>query len=579
MMSTKITGAAVALLLATPSFAVAQSCPSHDLGENLGSPALQHIRFLADDRLEGRLVGSPGERCAGDYIAARFQEIGLEPAGEANSFFQTFPARKGAALTGDNVLIVNGRSFALGSEWSPTGYSASDRMQSLLVWGGQGVSTPGDPNDPFTQIDVRGKILVVEPGAPQGGHGSIMANPHFKATVAAGREAAGVLLLLDEGESLPELEAETRQALKIPVAAIHGDAAEAVRSAARLEAVATLQTGVSPVDVGARNVVALLPGVDPSLKDEYVIVGAHYDHLGYGGDGSLAGDVRAIHNGADDNASGTGAMIEIARALADGPAPARSILFIAFTGEEKGLWGANYFVANPTIDLERSVAMLNLDMVGRMQNDGMTIFGFGTASEWDDIVDAANAQMRTPLNIAKAPDGFGPSDHAAFHGAGLPVLHLFTNTHSEYHRPDDDWELINADGVEKVVDLTSRVARRLAEGGDRTVTLTPVQMPAPGAGGESSGSSGYGEGYLGSIPDMAPNDDGMRLTGVREGSPAEKGGLRSGDVIVQFNGRDVTDIYTYTFAMQETKPDDEVEVVILRDGERMELTVVMGRRN
>jgi len=224
--------------------------------------------------------------------------------------------------------------------------------------------------------------------------------------------------------------------------------------------------------------------------------------------------------------------------------------------------------------------MLNLDMVGRVVEDGVTIFGFGTAAEWDGIVDGANAAMRRPLSVSKAPDGYGPSDHSSFYGEGIPVLHFFSNTHVDYHRPSDDWWKINVDGLERIGELTTRVARRLAAGGANAVPLTAIQQeqPAPQApGASSSSSSGYGP-YLGTIPDMTPRDFGLRITGVSEGSPAQAGGLQGGDVVVEFDGKEIGDIYAYTYALREKKPGDEVVIVVERDGERISLNVTLGER-
>jgi hypothetical protein len=318
------------------------------------------------------------------------------------------------------------------------------------------------------------------------------------------------------------------------------------------------------------------------LRSEYVIVGAHYDHLGFGGEGSLAPDETAVHNGADDNASGTAAMLEIARRLSAGPRPDRSVLFIAFTGEERGLWGSARFVREPTIDLARAVAMLNLDMVGRVVDDGLTVLGVGTAAEWDEIVDRANAEMAAPLRIGKSPDGYGPSDHSSFYGEGIPVLHFLSNLHEDYHRPSDDWEKINVNGLERVSELTTRIAARLATGGADAVALTPIrqappQQGAPASTSASSSTSGGGYGpYLGTVPDMTPRDFGLRLTGVRDGSPAAAAGLRPGDVVVEFDGKPVTDIYAYTYALQAKSPGDEVVIVVERGGERVSVTATLG---
>jgi aminopeptidase YwaD len=562
--------------------ASAQSCPDSRASTAGVEGAMAHVRYLADDRLEGRAVGTDGARCAASYIAEQFRAIGLEPTGPEGNYFQSFPIRKGAEMGADNALSVGGAPLEVGRDWIPLGFSASTELERTLVFGGHGLSSPGNPHDADAHIDLTDRVVVFEWGDPDAPHGSsLRADPHFKATVAAGRRAAGLLVLAPQGMPLPSLDDETRNALPIPVAIVAGARADAVRTAAQAEQTVSIRTDVRESRADARNVAAVLPGSDPALRDEYVIIGAHYDHLGFGGEGSLAPDSRDVHNGADDNASGTAALIEIARALAAGPRPARSVLFLAFTGEERGLWGSAHFVADPTIDLESAVAMLNLDMVGRVNGDALTVFGFGTAAEWSDIVDAANAAIDMPLAIAKAPDGYGPSDHSSFYAEGIPVLHFFSNTHEDYHRPSDDWPKINGEGIERVAQLTTEVAQRLASGGADAVALTAIaqERPSPTASGtpSSSSSGGYGP-YLGTIPDMTPRDFGLRITGVREGSPAEQGGLRAGDVVVEFDGREITDIYAYTYALRDKQPGDEVVIVVEREGRPVSLTVVLGER-
>lgn len=569
------------ILFGVPASVTAQSCPDPSLVTRGTEGALAHVRYLADDGLEGRAVGSAGARCAADYIAAQFEAIGLEPAGTEGNYFQSFPIRKGADLGADNTLTVAGAALTVGDDWVPFGFSASIALEEQLVFGGHGLSSPGNPEDQYAHLDISGSIVVLEWGDPDAPHGvSLRGDPHFKATVAAGRDAAGVILLAPAGMDLPDLANETRSSLAVPVLVVAGDDADAVRSAALDGATVNLEVEVNEARVDANNVAGLLRGSDPTLRDEYVIIGAHFDHLGMGGEGSLAPDATEIHNGADDNASGTAAIIEIARAMAEGRRPARSVLFLAFTGEERGLWGSAHFVAEPTIALEDAVAMLNLDMVGRVAEDGVTVFGFGTADEWDGVVDGVNASLTNPLSVSKAPDGYGPSDHSSFYAAGIPVLHFFSNTHVDYHRPSDDWWKINVDGLDRIAELTAGVAARLAAGGSNTVTLTPIQQEqaAPQAPTTSSSSSGgYGP-YLGTIPDMTPRDFGLRITGVREGSPAEEGGLRGGDVVVEFDGNEIADIYAYTYALRDRKPGDEVVIVVERDGERVTLNVTLGER-
>ena len=318
-----------------------------------------------------------------------------------------------------------------------------------------------------------------------------------------------------------------------------------------------------------QNVVALLRGTDPALRDEYVVVGAHLDHLGRSPEGALDPDARdAIRNGADDNASGTAAVLEVARLLAAKP-PARSVVFALFSGEELGLLGSSHFVNNPILPLDRAIAMVNFDMVGRLRDGKVIVYGVETADEMRAIVDAANAGGA--LKVQGVGDGYGPSDHASFYGRGIPVLHLFTDLHEDYHRASDDADKVNAGGIAQVVGYAGRVIADIA-GRPTRLTVRQAAAPPPRGGGSGTGV------YLGSIPDMGSDVKGMRLTGVRAGSPADLGGIRAGDVIVKFGGRDVTDIYTYTDAMNAFKPGDVVEVVVEREGRPVVLRVTLGKR-
>ena len=548
-------------------------------------PALAHIRYLADDALEGRGAGTNGARCAAQYIADQFEAIGLDGAGQNGSYFQGFPIRAGAVLGDGSTLRTPEHDYTLAEDWIPFGYSASGAITGTLLYGGDGINRPADRNNEYPTLDLTGRIVVVEDGDSRApASRALQADAHFKASVAAGRDAGGMIILLGEGRALPDLSGETRAALRIPVAAVRGEAADRIRQAARSGDRAFLAASVQPKAVEARNVVALLPGSDPTLAHEVVIVGAHYDHLGLGGEGSLDPDAFGeVHNGADDNASGTSGLIEIARRLAEGDRrPARSILFLAFTAEEKGLWGSTHYVRNPLVPIDQSIAMLNLDMIGRLEGRTLTVMGVGTAEEWTEVLRAANQATARPLTIATSPDGFGPSDHSSFYGEGLPVLHFFSNTHVDYHRPSDDWEKVDIEGLGQIVDLVSEVVFDLAgvAGSDERIALTPVEADAALAHGQplsSTTGGGYGP-YLGTIPDMVPVDSGLRLTGVREGSPAAVAGIRGGDIVVEFGGSEVGDIYAYTYALQDHEPGDAVEIVVLRDGERLTFTAVLGDR-
>ena len=336
--------------------------------------------------------------------------------------------------------------------------------------------------------------------------------------------------------------------------------------------IAARHTDAPPRELAAVNVVGLLRGSDPALVDEYVVVGAHMDHLGRSGDFALDPEAKdAIRHGADDNASGVAAVLELARLFARHPAR-RSIVFTTFSGEELGLLGSAYWADHPPVPLEKVRAMVNFDMVGRLHDDKLIVYGVATATELPGIVDAANTAPK--LAISAVGDGFGPSDHSSFYAKNLPVLHLFTDLHDDYHRASDVASKINAGGEARVVAFAERAIRAMA---DRNATLTFVRAPAPVARG---GSSREGSNtYLGSIPDMAAGSTpGLRLSGVRVGSPADKGGLKTGDVIVELAGTAVKDLYSYTDALYSHKPGEQVVIVVLRDGVRVPCTVVLGER-
>lgn len=326
-----------------------------------------------------------------------------------------------------------------------------------------------------------------------------------------------------------------------------------------------------PAALATQNVVALLPGRDPGLRGEYVVIGAHYDHLGRSPTSAMDPEAgNAIRNGADDNASGTAALLELARLFAARPAR-RSILVVHFSGEELGLLGSQWFVDHPLVPLDSVAAMVNFDMIGRLQNEKLIVYGVATARELPAIVDSANVAPR--LAISAVGDGFGPSDHSAFHAKGIPVLHFFTDLHDDYHRATDDVEKIDAAGEARIVAVAERVVRAIADRGTR---LTPVRTAAPASmAGVRTGSNVY----LGTIPDMSAGElPGLRLTGVRAGSPADAAGLRAGDVIVELGGRPVKDLYGYSDALYSHAPGDRVAIVFLRGGERTTTSAVLAAR-
>jgi hypothetical protein len=334
--------------------------------------------------------------------------------------------------------------------------------------------------------------------------------------------------------------------------------------------IAAAHAGQNP-ELPTRNVVAVLPGSDPELRDEYVVVGAHLDHLGRGSGSAMDPEAgTAIRNGADDNASGSAVVLEMARILSADP-PRRSVLFVHFSGEELGLLGSQYFVEHPPVPIENIVAMINFDMVGRLRDDKLIVYGVATAEEMQSVLDSAN--VAPALDVRAIGDGFGPSDHSSFYAKGIPVLHLFTDLHDDYHRASDDVERIDIGGMARVTAFAGRVARAIA---DRPSRLTPVRKAPPVASAAPRTGSGA---WFGSVPDMAASDTtGVRLTGVSPGSPAEQAGIRAGDVIIEFGGMRVADLYQFTDALQAHQPGDTVQVIVRRDGEPLTVTAVLGKR-
>lgn len=334
------------------------------------------------------------------------------------------------------------------------------------------------------------------------------------------------------------------------------------------DAPAVLHTTLGGTPV--RNVVGYVPGTSAALRGQIVVIGAHYDHLGLGGFGSLDPDSTGrVHNGADDNASGTTALLELARRLG-ATKPGRTIVLVAFTGEELGDLGSDYYVKHaPVGPIDSVYAMLNMDMVGRMKNDRLTVLGAATATEFSGLLDSLNGAAG--FDLRASGDGWGPSDHASFYGAHRPVLHFFTDLHEDYHRTTDDWQKIDFPDLARVTTFVQRAAWALA---NRPGTLTFVNAPPPAM---STTGGGYGA-YLGTIPDMSGSPGGVRITGVRSASPAEKAGLTGGDIITAIGDKTVANLYDMTDALRAHQAGDTVRIVVKRGDQTLNLTAVLGKR-
>lgn len=433
-----------------------------------------------------------------------------------------------------------------------------------------------DPHDPHA-------------GASPHGHGAVSADESLTAAVTHLQE---VRKLIEEYEPDPLMTFGyngNRRGESIPVMQVKREVMDEVVKAAISHSLEDLETaidsdgrprsielaGYSAVGDTAlkinreevKNVIGVLPGQGP-LSDETIVVGAHYDHLGLGGEGSLMPGSTDVHNGADDNASGTVALIELARRLALRPKPLpRRIVFIAFTGEERGLLGSAHYVKEPVFPNEKTIAMFNMDMVGRLQEDKLTVFGTGTATRWDGLLDQEAEERR--FKIAKKEEGFGPSDHSSFYAKQIPVLHFFTGTHNDYHRPTDDWEKINVDGMGRIVDLLEELIVNTAETNE-----VPEYVAIKGRA-EMEARSGSRP-YFGSIPDFGGEEAGYALQGVSPGSPADKGGIKGGDVIIKLGEFPITGLDDFDLALREFSAGEEVAVVVRRDGQEMTFRVTLA---
>ncbi|WZO99079.1 M20/M25/M40 family metallo-hydrolase [Isosphaeraceae bacterium EP7] len=584
------------------------------------------VGFLAADAREGRSPGSGGIEAAADYIAATFMNAGLKPAAGADGYFQTFTLGGTPKLGNDASLVINVSADsslkAEKGEFTPLAAGVGGTLAKLpLVFVGYGITAKDDATkldyDDYAGLDVKGKaILIIRKTPLQGekdglfGGANLMRFGSFrhKATNAFQHGAAAVILVNDAvsvkdgGDELLKFPAAGTDVLSnVPfgmVTRAFADKILAATKAPKLEELEkTLDEGGKPASrvlegatvdgsfpierksVGTKNVIGVLEGSGP-LADETIVVGGHYDHLGHGGllSGSLAFLSSDIHNGADDNASGTAMVMELARRLGrrTDPLP-RRVVFMAFSGEERGLLGSQHYVENPLYPLDKTVMMINFDMVGRMAKDEVTFFGVGSTPGLDGLVDAIGSSAGiTVKKVAGMSDGFGGSDHQSFYQKDIPVLFAFTGTHKDYHRPTDDTEHINFEGMGRIANLGELLLLDFTRRPKRPEFVKSAAADH-GAGGADPARLSVTV-YLGTMPDYADGTKGVKLAGVREGSPAEKGGLQGGDIIIEFGGKPIGTINDYMESMGRYKPDDEVVIKVKRGEKDVDLKVKLGKR-
>lgn len=558
------------------------------------------LTWLAADERKGRDTISREAVTASTWIAEQWQAMGLLPKG-TESWFQPFIVPQPVLRPGNALVVDVGSdktSYEVEKDWNPFSMSASGSVEGEVVFAGYGITAPGErfKYDDYAGVDVKGKIVLIfrkNPGWREVRHAAFTA----KISNAKKHGAAGVLLCNNPATtkqaggkdvighwsaslgapagSGPLPYAFVSQEVAAKLLAPTGKTLEALEGALRKDGPQSqllanthvkLTTAMATTkNANARNVVGFLPGRDPAVSDEVIVLGAHYDHVGLGLFGSTGGPSAAgkIHNGADDNGSGTVSLMELAEWFSHGPnRPRRSLLFIAFTGEERGLLGSRHYVNNPTVPLADTVAMLNMDMVGRSKEGRMTMGGVGTAKGLQDLVAAANEKHG--LKISWDQQGVAPTDSTSFFRKGLPVLFFFTGLHADYHKPSDDVERVNFADMTRICHLVRDVCADIGERDDRLEFTKPPAPKRPPT--------------IGIRPSPEPDERGIVVGQVLPGGPAAKAGMENADIIVSIAGHVVRDVQTLRAVMIKLEAGKTVPFVVLRDEAQVTLKVTLGAR-
>ena len=601
---------------------------------------LDPIKFLSSDELKGRGDGTPELDEAARYLVARFRQFGIEPAGDNGTYLQSFMITVGAKLGGNNSLVYESgatrRTLAVNQDFIPFSFSQDTTLNAPLVFAGYGITAPEYHYDDYQGVDVKGKVVIVLRHEPQeNDEKSIFAGKQLtvysdilnKAMNARNRGAVGMILVNDVGNHPGEPDELVRfgslagpediglAVIQVATGVVNewlkpgGHTLDELRQAIDKDlsnhsfALDPATHVAATVDVErirkpVANVVGLLPGSDPTLARQAIVIGAHYDHLGLGEQYSLAPrQIGQIHHGADDNASGTSGVLELADFFAHRPARAKhTIVFITFAGEELGLLGSSYYTAHPEFPLDRTMAMINMDMIGRVSKNRLYVGGTGTSPGFKKRVEDANQTLPPPTSGSEASpagassqpgesnqaqgfelsysaSGYGASDQTSFTVHNIPVLFFFSGLHSDYHKPSDTWDKIDAPAGARVLELVAGVTDSL----DQLTEKPPYVRVAEPASPASGGGGGYGP-YFGSIPDFGEIEHGVKFADVRDGSPAAKAGFKAGDILVEFDTKKIDNLYDFTYALRAHKPGDKVMVTVLRNGEKVTHEVTLEVR-
>ena len=575
-----------------------------------------HVVALAADT-EGRMTGSAGERRAADYIAAQLRRIGAQALPGQGDYRVPFQFTAGAR-DGGSSITVGGRTFAGRTDVQALSLSDSGTIAGPVVFAGYGIVLPdgqggivlpdgqGAGYDSYASLDVKDKIVLVLRYFPEGADPQTKhllarySGLRYKALAARTRGAKALLVVTgpnspNAGETIPmtfdtalsgsgivaaSIGARVAQALLAPSGRALSDMQRALDSGKHVvgadlrDSSVTLNASVVREQQTGNNILAYLPATEPSpgLAQPWIVVGAHYDHLGHGQAGnSLAGKGEAgrVHHGADDNASGTAAVLAIAEALARGPRR-RNIAFAFWSGEELGLLGSTAFVGNPAFPMDQVAAYLNFDMVGRMQDNKLVVQATASSAAWPGILERAN--VAAGFDLVLQDDPHQPTDSASFNQANVATLNFFTGAHADYHRPTDTADKINYEDLDRVAAFATAIVKRIAAR-DEPMTFVKVEPRAS----DRASRAGVRI-FTGTIPDYTTESKGLLLGGVVGGGPADRAGLQKGDVIVEIGGQTIANIYDYTYALDAMKVDQPIKVVYLRSGERRETMLTPAAR-
>lgn len=585
-------------LLGLPQVARPADLPTPQVAE---AALRRDVSELASDANEGRMTGSPGARRAAEYVAKEFEQAGLEPAGDDGTWFQKFEFVAGVSPGPGNRLTVGSQDYRQGQDWRPLAFSSSSTVEPTgVVFAGYGIVAPASNGqqeyDSYVHLDVKDKWVVVFRYLPEDvtpetrQHLSRYAGLRYKATQARNRGAKGLIVVSGprsgaKDQLVPLTVDATIAGSSMPMISVTDAVGEIIVGRPLKPLQEKLDTGeptmgfpVPDLKVAAtldiqqekrvgENVLGRLPGRGP--RAGAVVLGAHLDHLGRGlGGDSLAreGERGAIHNGADDNASGVAALLELARRLAEDP-PARDVVFAAWEGEEIGILGSSHYAKG--LAKGDVIAYLNMDMVGRLDKK-VVVQGLASSPDWAAVVETANAPLDLPIGTSE--DAYLPTDSTAFYLQKVPFLSFFTGAHSEYHTPRDKADTLNYEGLARITNLVERAVRLTADS-SKAPAYAAVEKPQ-----QMSERAGL-RAYLGTIPDYAQGDvKGLRLSGAAKGGPAEKAGVQPGDVVVELAGRKVENIYDYTYALEALKAGEKTTMVVQRAGGLVRLEIVPEAR-